>query len=654
MKIKYSQLKKIISEDQAQTNQTTNGSNDRTVKALSKPLKNISNLIDRLGDPNTIIEVLRCITNSESMMDAFGKLKQILAKKNTEAKQAAAAQNVEEGIGDRFASRANAWAQGTKAAVKNIAGSVQKKVTGQTNIKHQDVYGSMQTGKFGTLIQRYIGKIQSLKNEMSKFATKTQDETAKKQVMDMIGRIDNFVKVAGQSLASAKSEIKAAGGNRQPNAQNQVNENIKITLTVGQIRKLISEANEGFFGKAKKYGSGMAQSVADRARAAGRNATDFAKQAKTDISQGAKNLMTTGDTRGAAGPARFAADLSRIIGELEMDLKDLGWSERHNPQLAQVIKNMEGAANEIHGRGEKGHTTTWDKVRHKIGNAVGTTVSAATQGVVINSLFGPLKQFMSPRMYAALVAFCTVLLRWYLKNFANRDVNADKREDTAAKQVSESSITCSYVSSRILNEGVPPDVLAQAVVSAGRAYIANDSRAGGGEGDMSTVLTGKLGQKIHIGSDGMPELMECKIRGRLIKIAFKDGGGNFDYKSITDSAGNLISLETLSGGSSAMREQATRDMIEKTFASATGKSIWAWKTYIQDGFSPDDIISGAKSPTIGAMADRMAGKSVGSDTVQNIASGAVKKTATSAANTAAGASSSPNILMGADADEDAF
>lgn len=112
MNIKYSQLKRIILEDQSSANQAMNDVENRTVKALSKPLKNISNLIDRLGDHNTIIAVLRCITDSESMADAFGKLKQILAKKNMEAKQTTAVQNVEEGLGDRFAARANAWVQG--------------------------------------------------------------------------------------------------------------------------------------------------------------------------------------------------------------------------------------------------------------------------------------------------------------------------------------------------------------------------------------------------------------------------------------------------------------------------------------------------------------------------------------------------------------
>ena len=552
----------------------------KTQGMVKKALEPIANMISKIGDQQTIIQVLQCITQSKNIMEALGKLKGILSQKNKQAQdekkeqaasqeqptdqageeqQAAEATELDEGLFDRAKAKANAWAQGAKAAGTNVAAWAQKKATGDTNLQKQDVYGSMQTGKFGTLIQQYIGKIQSLKKEMTDFVAKSKDEEAKKQTEEMIAQVDSFVKAGQEALDSAKADLKKAGGDRQAAAQQQqggdekkpdggeekkdgeqkqgdakpadnqqgeksaagdkkeeakpednkgdgdqqINENTKLTLTIGQLRRLTEQAvNEGWFSnvaqKAGQVAKGIGQAVAGAAKTQAQNAKAFAKQAASDIKQGAVNLATTGDTRGAAGPQRFAADLSRIIGELEMDLKDCKWSEKQNPQLAQVIKNIEVAANKIHGQGEKGHTTTWDKIRHGMGKMVGTTVSAAVQAAAINTLFGPLKQFMSPRWYAALVAFCTVILRWYLNNLGNKDVNADKKAEKAqavAQPAAEQSVNESpeipkmvmerafrraalaYGGHRVVKEGIPPTVVAQATTNAVMAWLKNDPNA---------------------------------------------------------------------------------------------------------------------------------------------------------------------------------
>ena len=540
-RITYSQLRKLVLEGQApaapaapqaaqaapqQGGQQQSGQQaaaDPQVQkeqgAIQKALSGLWEQIKKLfagkpGGARSIAEVFKAIIEAGSMGEALTSIAELKKEKEAKAKeeqaqqtqqgdaQAAEAQpeqqqaaesyevtdedNVEEGLFDRFKAKAAAWGTGAKAAAQNVGNAVKSKVTGQqTDAPKNDVYGAMQTGKFSTLIQQYIGKIQDLQKKCQDYAGKTQDKAEQQKCQSMIADMSEFVKNGQEALDQTKDELKKSGYNRKEQGQNQqqgqgdeqkqgnakkdgqqqgdadkkqddnkkdeqkpegdenkdaesdegkqeVKENQKFTLTIGQLKRLVAECqvNEGLWDKVKGAAKGVAQAakgVGTSVKQAATNAAQTAAGAAKELGQ-AKTWTTKVWTS-----ADYADKLSRIIGELNADLKDCGWSAKRNPGLAKVITKIEQDANKIHGQGEHGTQSNLDKIKHAAGKMVGGVVASAAQAAAIGVLMAPLRKFMSPRWYAALVAFSTVMLKYFVKKLGDKDLDADKKEEQAAQ-----------------------------------------------------------------------------------------------------------------------------------------------------------------------------------------------------------------------------
>ena len=488
------------------------------------------------GGARTVAEIFKTIIEAGSMTEAIAALAEMKKEKEAAAKQEEQQQadaqgqegqegqaqpeqqaaessdeEIDEGLLDRFKAKAAAWGTGAKAAAQNVGNAVKSKVTGQqTDAPKNDVYGAMQTGKFSTLIQQYIGKIQDLQKKCQDYAGKTQDKAEQQKCQSMIADMSEFVKNGQEALDQTKDELKKSGYNRKEQGQNQqggdannggeqkkdgeqkqgdgkqdanaakpdgeqkqadnkqndggdkkeeakpednkqndnqqVNENQKFTMTIGQLRKLVAECerldqlDEGFWDTVK----GVAKGASNVAKSAAKGTATMAKGMAQGVAQAAKSAGQT-----AAGAAKelgqaktwttkvwtsadYADKLSRIIGELNADLKACGWSAKRNPGLAKVITKIEQDANKIHGQGEHGTQSNIDKIKYAAGRMVGGMVASAAQAAIIGVLMAPLRKFMSPRWYAALVAFCTVMLKYFVAKLGDKDLDVDKKEEQAA------------------------------------------------------------------------------------------------------------------------------------------------------------------------------------------------------------------------------
>ena len=189
--------------------------------------------------------------------------------------------------------------------------------------------------------------------------------------------------------------------------------------------------NEGFGNFLKKLGKGavdVGKSIAQNVATGAKNAYQTAKGAAKELGDKktwSRSTWTLDD---------YAQKLARIVAELEMDLKEMSWSPKQNPGLAKVIKDLEVSANEIHKKGEQGQASNLDKVRYQAGKMAGAMAMGAVQGVILGTLLKPLRSFMSPRWYAALVAAATVLLRALMKNMEKMDLKDDDKEEKAAAE----------------------------------------------------------------------------------------------------------------------------------------------------------------------------------------------------------------------------
>ena len=196
--------------------------------------------------------------------------------------------------------------------------------------------------------------------------------------------------------------------------------------------------NEGFFQNAGQFLKGVGKGIAQTVKKGAQDAWDTAKGAAGEIDAKLKdraaNYAAGKGFTATVNTATFAKDLSEIIGELEADLKDCGWSEKRNPQLAKVLNGLETTMDKIHGQGAKGTMSNLAKIRHGAGKLAGTMIAGAVQGAILGGLTGWMRRFMSPRAHAALVAASVVLLRAVLKNLANRDINLDKKEEEEAQK----------------------------------------------------------------------------------------------------------------------------------------------------------------------------------------------------------------------------
>lgn len=516
--------------------------------AIQKALGGLWEQIKKLfagkpGGARSIAEVFKAIIEAGSMGEALTSLAELKKEKEAKAKEEQAQQtqqgdaqateaqpeqqqaaesyevtdedNVEEGLFDRFKAKAAAWGTGAKAAAQNVGNAVKSKVTGQqTDAPKNDVYGAMQTGKFSTLIQQYIGKIQDLQKKCQDYAGKTQDKAEQQKCQSMIADMSEFVKNGQEALDQTKDELKKSGYNRkeqgqdkqqdgdaekkqgdekqqkQPtdndqgeqdngkdagndaqksndekDAKQEVKESQKFVLTIGQLKKLVAECrtDESFWDKVKGAVKGVAQTakgVGQSVKQAATNAAQTAAGAAKELGQ-AKTWTTKVWTS-----ADYADKLSRIIGELNADLKDCGWSVKRNPGLAKVITKIEQDANKIHGQGEHGTQSNLDKIKHAAGKMVGGAVASAAQAAAIGVLMAPLRKFMSPRWYAALVAFSTVMLKYFVKKLGDKDLDVDKKEEQAAQAAAPAQ------AAQPTNESieVPNIVFEHAMKEAMRAY----------------------------------------------------------------------------------------------------------------------------------------------------------------------------------------
>ena len=451
-----------------------------------------------------------------------------------------APETVDEGLWDRFKAKAAGWMGAAKAVGNNINRWANSDDQGNSDIKKQSIRGAGQTEKFATLINQYIKKIEWLKNAVIKaneFYRK--DEGQGKLAADMVAKMDAFIQQAQAALKQTKDDLKANGYDRKAQGQQQdgdankkpedgekkddggkkpeggdgekkpdekpaddkddkgdekkVDENTKVRLTLGQIRKLVKEASLDDIPDLHEYVAVFDEDDSFEFQEADRNAAfstvamhvsdtgeypleftedgidildEFDLWCDSDmvdeglwnaikgagqafgksIKQTAKNAVAT--TMGAAkelGSKKawnrstwtlddYAQKLARIVAELEMDLKDMSWSPKQNPGLAKVIKDLEVSANEIHKKGEQGQASNWDKLRHQAGKMAGAAAMGAVQGLVLGALLKPLRSFMSPRWYAALVAAATVLLRALMRNMEKMDLKDDDKEEKAAAE----------------------------------------------------------------------------------------------------------------------------------------------------------------------------------------------------------------------------
>ena len=257
----------------------------------------------------------------------------------------------------------------------------------------------------------------------------------------------------------------AQKSNDEKDAKQEVKESQKFVLTIGQLKKLVAECrtDESFWDKVKGAAKGVAQAakgVGQSVKQAATNAAQTAKGAAKELGQ-VKTWTTKVWTS-----ADYADKLSRIIGELNADLKDCGWSAKRNPGLAKVITKIEQDANKIHGQGEHGTQSNLDKIKYAAGKMVGGAVASAAQAAALGVLMAPLRKFMSPRWYAALVAFSTVMLKYFVKKLGDKDLDVDKKEEQAAQAAAPAQ------AAQPTNESieVPHIVFEHAMKEAMRAY----------------------------------------------------------------------------------------------------------------------------------------------------------------------------------------
>lgn len=137
-----------------------------------------------------------------------------------------------------------------------------------------------------------------------------------------------------------------------------------------------------------------------------------------DIKFGAKSAWNAGKQLfgGGKDPTLVYIDrvdhykklLARIIGEMNMDLKDLGWNPEQYPEINKAFQSLGVSANSVHQMGEEGVTTKWDRIRHKIGKFTeGAIINAATF-TALNAIIPGLG---SPYLHKGLVGASTAFVR---------------------------------------------------------------------------------------------------------------------------------------------------------------------------------------------------------------------------------------------------
>lgn len=104
----------------------------------------------------------------------------------------------------------------------------------------------------------------------------------------------------------------------------------------------------------------------------------------------------------------YRKKLARVIGEMNMDLKDMGWDPSKYPEIEKAFKELKVQAQSAHQHELEGVVTKWDKIRHTVGRLVGAVV---VNGVVVMGLNAIIPGLGSPYLHKGMVGAATAFVR---------------------------------------------------------------------------------------------------------------------------------------------------------------------------------------------------------------------------------------------------